>query len=84
MCCTEHCDADFKSALVGQSIAFSRVNPRQVRELARAMGVIAKTDRVDARVLAQMSPRLDVPVTSSPDPARRLPRSIIAKRRTDS
>ena len=30
------------------------INPRQAREFARATGTLAKTDRVDARVLAQM------------------------------
>jgi len=31
------------------------VNPRQVRDFARAMGYLAKTDRIDARVLAQFA-----------------------------
>jgi len=30
----------------------ARVNPRQVREFARCLGLLAKTDRIDARVLA--------------------------------
>jgi transposase len=78
---TSGCDADLVSALVAQGIAFSRVNPRQAREFARAMGVIAKTDRVDARVLAQMGARLDLPVTSSPDPARRMLADHLRRRR---
>jgi len=48
----------------------SRVNPRQAREFARATGVLAKTDRVDARVLAQMGAALDLPVTRPSSPAR--------------
>ena len=32
-------------------LAVAVVNPRQVREFAKSMGVLAKTDRVDARVL---------------------------------
>jgi len=32
-------------------LAVAVVNPRQAREFAKAMGVLAKTDRVDARVL---------------------------------
>jgi transposase len=31
------------------------VNPRQVREFARALGTLGKTDRLDARVLAQFA-----------------------------
>jgi transposase len=32
-----------------------RVNPRQVRDFARATGVLAKTDAIDARVLARFA-----------------------------
>lgn len=41
-------------ALAGAGAAFARVNPRQAREFARATGRLAKTDRVDAAVLAEM------------------------------
>lgn len=34
--------------LGGHNIAMSRINPRQVRDLARADGVLAKTDMIDA------------------------------------
>lgn len=33
----------------------SRINPRQARDFAKAMGYLAKTDRLDAQVLAQMA-----------------------------
>ena len=33
-------------------------NPRQVRDFARAMGQLAKTDRIDARVLALFAERV--------------------------
>jgi transposase len=38
-------------ALQGAGLAVARVNPRQARDFAKSMGVLAKTDRVDARVL---------------------------------
>ena len=38
-------------ALQGAGIAAARVNPRQARDFAKSMGVLAKTDRVDARLL---------------------------------
>lgn len=41
-------------ALAGAGAAFARVNPRQAREFARATGRLAKTDRVDAAMLAEM------------------------------
>ncbi len=38
-------------ALHGAGIAVARVNPRQSRDFAKSMGVLAKTDKVDARCL---------------------------------
>lgn len=40
-------------ALAAAGIAVAVVNPRQVREFARATGRLAKTDRLDAQVLAR-------------------------------
>ena len=41
-------------ALAEAGVPFARVNPRQAREFARATGRLAKTDRVDAAMLAEM------------------------------
>src|SRR5712671_712483 len=41
------------SALAAVGIAVAIVNPRQVRDFARATGRLAKTDRLDAEVLAR-------------------------------
>lgn len=41
------------SALATAGIAVAVVNPRQVRDFARATGQLAKTDRLDAQVLAR-------------------------------
>jgi transposase len=38
-------------ALQGAGLPVARVNPRQARDFAKSMGVLAKTDQVDARVL---------------------------------
>jgi transposase len=38
-------------ALQTASLCVARVNPRQARDFAKSMGVLAKTDEVDARVL---------------------------------
>ena len=39
------------TALHRAQLDVARVNPRQAREFAKSMGVLAKTDRVDARCL---------------------------------
>jgi transposase len=45
------------------------VNPRQVRDFARATGKLAKTDRIDARVLAEFGRRLQPTPRPLPDQA---------------
>ncbi|MDQ1229526.1 transposase [Sphingomonas sp. SORGH_AS_0879] len=67
---TSGCDGELIGALATRGHPFSRVNPRQAREFARATGTLAKTDRVDARVLAQMGAALDLPATIPLSPAR--------------
>jgi transposase len=42
-------------ALQAAGIAVAVVNPRQARDFAKAMGHLAKTDAIDARVLAQLA-----------------------------
>jgi transposase len=49
-------------ALAAAGIAVVVVNPRQVREFARATGRLAKTDRLDAQVLARFGEAVKPPV----------------------
>jgi len=67
---TSGCDGRLMAELAARGLPFARVNPRQAREFARATGVLAKTDRVDARVLAEMGSRLSLPVTAPASLAR--------------
>jgi transposase len=57
------------------------VNPRQVRDFARGLGLLAKTDRIDAEVIArfgqQASPRVAQPASSE---SERL-QELVARRR---
>lgn len=48
------------AALEAAHVPFHRANPRKAREFARAAGILAKTDRVDAAMLAQYAARLDL------------------------
>lgn len=57
------------------------MNPRQAREFARALGVLAKTDRVDARVLAEMGARLPLPRTAPSSPVRARLACLLRRRR---
>ena len=55
---TGHYDAALRHALDGAGVAYARVNPQQARDFARATGRRAKTDAVDARMLAELGRRL--------------------------
>lgn len=46
-------------ALQAGGLAVVVINPRQARDFARAMGYLAKTDAIDARVLAQLAAVID-------------------------
>lgn len=54
-------------ALQQAGLPVSRVNPRQVRDFAKACGQLAKTDKLDARILALFGQSIPVvdPVTSA-------------------
>lgn len=58
-------------ALVGAGLPVAVINPKQVRDFARACGVLAKTDRIDARVLALFAERIRPQVRVLPDEAQR-------------
>ena len=67
-------------ALEARGIAYARVNPRQAREFARATGCLAKTDKVDARILAQMGRALELKPSVPPDAARRRLAELVGRR----
>ena len=54
------------AALAAEDVAFARVNPRQVRSFAKGLGKFAKTDIIDARVLAVFGERARPRVTTLP------------------
>ena len=62
------------------SPASTRVNPRQARDVARATGRLAKTDRVEAEILARMGRALDITPPSPPDPVRARLAELAARR----
>jgi transposase len=67
---TGHYDACLRRALEAEGIAFARVNPARARDFARATGRLAKTDRIDARMLAAMAQSLSFARERESDPER--------------
>jgi transposase len=74
-------DHQLRDALESAQARFSRINPRQARDFARAMGVIGKTDRVDARMLAELGARLAPAPTQPLPPERRALQAQATRRR---
>lgn len=70
------------NALSTLHIKYKRVNPRQAREFARATGCLAKTDRVDAALIAQMGTALQLQPDLPPDPSRERLSALVARRET--
>ena len=56
------------------------INPRQVRDFARATGRLAKTDKLDAQILAQFGAAVQSPVRSLPEAERRELRALVTRR----
>jgi transposase len=57
------------------------VNPRQVRDFAKATGQLAKTDRLDAQVLAHFAATIRPPIRPLADEAQRALEALLARRR---
>lgn len=73
-------DLDLRHALAERGVAFARVNPGRARNFARALGLIAKTDAIDARMLAAMGQSLALAPTP-PCSAARQRLAIVHQRR---
>jgi transposase len=67
--------------LLAQGVLAAIVNPKRVRDFARGMGLEAKTDRVDARIIARYGAISQPAPTPLPDPARTELGEILACRR---
>jgi transposase len=69
------------AALAAAGLPVAVVNPRQVRDFARAVGQLAKTDVLDAQVLAQFAQIIHPPPRPLPDPQAQELSALLARRR---
>ena len=68
------------SALAVAKLPVVVVNPRQVRNFAKAMGHFAKTDKLDAKVLALFGERMKPALRALPDEAQRALADVLNRR----
>lgn len=80
-------EAQLACALQAGGYQVAVVNARQVRDFAKAMGYLAKTDRIDAAVLAQFArlidghPKRQTFIQALPDPGREHLAALVIRRR---
>lgn len=67
-------------ALAAQELPVVVINPRQARDFARAVGRLAKTDKLDAAGLAQFAQAVRPPVRALPDEAAYALSALVARR----
>lgn len=68
-------------ALAAAGLPVAVVNPRQVRDFARATGRLAKTDRLDAAAIARFAEAVRPPVRPLDDAAGEALKALVARRR---
>jgi transposase len=69
------------AALVAAAVPVHVVNPRQVRDFAKAIGQLAKTDALDALLLARFGAAIRPEPRPIPDAALQEVRALVARRR---
>lgn len=74
-------EGPLSSALAAAGVPVAIVNPRQVRDFARALGRLAKTDAIDAAVLAEFAEAVRLSPRPLPDAATQALSALVTRRR---
>jgi transposase len=74
-------EAALVSELVGRGQAVALVNPTRVRAFARAEGILAKTDKIDARVIARFGATMKPQVRARREEAQVELNELVTRRR---
>lgn len=66
---------------LAKGLPVARVNPRPVRDFAKALGLLAKTDQIDARVLARFAQQVPPRLTILPSEQQQTLKELVTRRR---
>lgn len=69
------------TGLVGAGFRVAVVNPRQVRDFAKATGRLAKNDRIDAQVIVAFGQAIEPEIVRLPDEDAREMEALLVRRR---
>ena len=78
---TGNLEMPLAAALQAGRLPVAVINPRQVRDFARATGTLAKTDTIDARILALFGIQVKPEIRPLPDQKTREMRNLLTRRR---
>ena len=67
-------------ALQEANLPLAVINPRQIRDFAKSMGILAKTDKVDAKVLARYAATIQPEARPLPDEEARQLNTLVRRR----
>jgi transposase len=73
-------ERSLRDALHQRKVPVSVVNPRQIRDFARAQGELAKTDAIDAGMIARFAATFNPEPDDPPTPAQERLRALRARR----
>lgn len=74
-------EVDVVVALTRHALPVVVINPRQVKDFARSTGKLAKTDKIDARILAEFALKIRPELRPLPDAEQRALDAVIMRRR---
>jgi transposase len=74
-------ETNFAAEMVSAKLNVAVVNPRQVRNFARALGILAKTDSIDAHVLARFAQEVRPEPRPLPDKQELALKALVKRRR---
>ena len=74
-------EVNLAAALAAAGVPLVVINPRQARDFARATGELAKTDKIDARILALFAQKIRPEVRPLPDDDTRELDALLTRRR---
>src|SRR5204863_8067996 len=78
---TEGLEGTVITSLVAAELPVMRMNPKRVRDFAKAQGLLAKTDRLDANALGLFGARMQPPSRPLPDAERQQLAACLARQR---
>lgn len=69
-----------RQALDEEGLAIAVVNPKRIRDHGRSMGILAKTDRLDAKVMAHFAAKIEPQPQPPRDRAEQLLDNLVTRR----